>query len=125
MKIKFLGTTARAEMAHPRLSIYSLTSPPEIDTGRNSQEDLLMTEISSHSKGNNYFAESIRTEEVDAVVHFLGKGGEEEKAAFQDAPSCMGKISLQGDQTAMRRIHATQITVCVAQSSCKPKAWGV
>ena len=59
----------------------------DIDTGRNSQEDLLTTEISSHSKGNNYFAESIRTEEVDAVVHFAGEGGEEEKAAFQDAPS--------------------------------------
>ena len=51
------------------------------------QEDLLTTEISSHSKGNNYFDESIRTEEVDAVVHFAGEGGEEEKAAFQDAPS--------------------------------------
>ena len=59
----------------------------DIDTGRNSQEDLLTTEISSHSKGNNYFAERIRTEEVDAVVHFAGEGGEEEKAAFQDAPS--------------------------------------
>ena len=54
----------------------------DIDTGRNSQEDLLTTEISSHSKGNNYFAESIRTEEVDAVAHFAGKGGEEEKATF-------------------------------------------
>ena len=59
----------------------------DIDTGRNSQEDLLTTEISSHSKGNNYLAESIRTEEVDAVVHFAGEGGEEERAAFQDAPS--------------------------------------
>ena len=56
----------------------------DIETGRNSQEDLLTTEISSHSKGNNYFAESIRTEEVDAVVHFAGESGEEEKAAFQD-----------------------------------------
>ena len=37
----------------------------------------------------------------------------------------MGKISLQGDQTATRRIHATRVTVCVAQSSCKPKAMGV
>ena len=45
------------------------------------------TEISNHSKGNNYFAESIRTEEADAVVHFSGKGTEDEKAAFQDAPS--------------------------------------
>ena len=26
-------------------------------------------------------------EEVDVVVHFAGEGGEEEKAAFQDAPS--------------------------------------
>ena len=56
----------------------------DIDTGRNSQQDLLTTESSSHSKGNNYFAESIRTEEVNAVVHFAGEG---EKAAFQDAPS--------------------------------------
>ena len=32
-------------------------------------------------------AESIRTEEVDAVVHFAGEGGEEERAASQDAPS--------------------------------------
>ena len=46
----------------------------------------LRTEISSHSKGNNYFSESIRTEDVDAVVHFGGEG-REEKAAFQDAPS--------------------------------------
>ena len=59
----------------------------DIDKGRDSQEDLLTTEISSHSKGNNYFAESIRTEEVDAVVQLADEGGEEEKAAFQDAPS--------------------------------------
>ena len=58
----------------------------DIDTGRDSQEDLLRTEISSHGKGNNYFSESIRTEDVDAVVHFGGEG-REEKAAFQDAPS--------------------------------------
>ena len=29
MKIKFLGTNSRAKMAHPRLSIDSLTPPPE------------------------------------------------------------------------------------------------
>ena len=49
----------------------------DIDIGRIPQEDLLTTEISIHSKGNNYFAESIRTEEVDAVVHFAGEGREE------------------------------------------------
>ena len=59
----------------------------DTDTGRDSQEDLLTTEISSHRKGNNCFVESIRTEEVDAVVHFAEEGREEEKAAFQDAPS--------------------------------------
>ena len=59
----------------------------DIDTGRDSQEDLWLTEISSHSKGNNYFEERIRTEEVDAVVHLADEGREKEKAAFQDAPS--------------------------------------
>ena len=59
----------------------------DIETERDSQEDLLTTEISSHSKGNNYFAENIRTEEVDAVVHFAGEGGKEKKAAFQDVTS--------------------------------------
>ena len=75
---------ARVEVARDKNIALQET---DIDTGRNSQEDLLTTEISSHSKGNNYFAESIRTEEVDAVVHFAGEGGEEEKAAFQDDPS--------------------------------------
>ena len=57
---------ARVEVMRDKNSALRET---DIDTGRNPPEDLLTTEISSHS--NNYFAKSIRTEEADVVKQFF------------------------------------------------------
>ena len=49
MKIKFLGTTLRAEMAHPRLSVNSLTPPPRVKmiSGTDLTQTVKMNELFS------------------------------------------------------------------------------